>query len=267
MKRIVAAVLLPLYLSVWGLQKSKAEWSDYYLSPAPPAVVMAVASGFAKQLAAFTLFVKVAIFAGGPLSGVDKMSYADSMAQNFDVMTELYPEFIDPYHYCQSFLAPISPEHARRTNIILQRGVTTHPDTLYLQFFQGFNYFYYMHHPVKSAEVFYELSKKPNAPPWFAHLAGNLMARGGNLLAGRAMLQTMLETEQDKHMKERYRRSIENFDKAIKVQAGLDLYKKDHGKDAASLQELIPRYIDSLPMLKNGFKLVWESPLLRLEHN
>jgi hypothetical protein len=265
MKRYVAAVLLLLYLAVWGLQKGKAERADYYLSPAPPAPVLKVASGYAQQLMAFSLFVKVAIFAGGSLRGVEKMSYADSMAQNFDVMTELYPEFIDAYHYCQSFLAPISWEYARRANIILERGITTHPDVLYLPFFQAFNYFFYMKQPVKAAEIFYALSKRPDAPPWFGHLAGTLMGRGGNLLAGRTMLQAMLAKEQNELLKDRYRRSIENFNEALKVQAALDLYREQHGKDAVSLQELVPRYLDVLPKLKDDFKLVWESPLLRLE--
>ncbi len=267
MKRLVAAILLVLYLAVWGFQKSKAQWTDYYLSPAPPASVIKVAGGYARQMAAFSLFVKVAIFAGGPLRGVDKMSYADNMAQNFDVMTELYPEFVDPYHYCQSFLAPISPEYAARTNRILQHGITAHPDLYYLRFFQGLNYFYYMNQPVKAAEIFFAMSKLPNAPTWFAHLAGTLMGRGGNLLAGRTMLEAMLAIEQDEHMKKRYRQSIENFNKALRVQAALDNYNKEHGKDAASLQELIPRYLDALPQLNNSFKLVWEPPLLRLEHN
>lgn len=266
MKRIAVLLLLVLYLVVWGVQKNKARWTDYYLSPALPASVMAISVGYAKHLAAFSLFVKVAIFAGGPLRGVDKMSYADAMALNFDVMTKLYPEFIDPYHYCQSFLAPISGEHAGVANTIIQRGVTTHPDLLYLPFFQGFNYYYYMNQPVKAAEVFYSLSKKPNAPSSFAHLAGTLLARGGNIRAGRAMLQAMFEAEQDKNVKERYRKSIENFDNALKVQSALDNYRHDYGKEAPSLEHLIPRYIAEIPRLKNDFKLVWEPPLLRLVH-
>lgn len=267
MKRALGAVLLVLYLVVWGLQKGKAEWTDYYLSPAPPAPVLKVASGYARQLAGFSLFVKVAIFAGGPLRGVDKKSYAENLAQNFDVMTELYPEFIDPYHYCQSFLAPISPEYAGRANAILERGVQAHPDVLYLPFFQAFNYFYYMHQPVKAAELFYSLSKHPDAPPWFGHLAGTLMARGGNLAAGRAMLEAMLKTEQNEQTKERYRRSIENFDKAIKVQEALDMYRKEHGTDAVSLYDIVPHYLDALPKLNDGALLVWEPPLLRLERD
>ncbi len=264
MKRIVAAILLVLYLGVWGLQKNKAQMADYYLSHPLPAAVLKVASGYAQQLTAFSLFVKVAIFAGGPLRGVDKMSYADSMASNFDVMTELHPEFIDSYNYCESFLAPISPEHAGEANKILDRGIAAHPDLLYLQFFKAFNLFYYMNQPAEAADLFYAMARRPDAPSWFGHLAGYLMAKGGNLIAGRAMLVAMYQKEQDKFTKDRYRRAIMNFNKALRVQAALDLYKKELGKDADSLQDLVPRYLESLPTLTDDFTYLWMPPVLSL---
>lgn len=265
MKRLLVFVLLACYLVVWAVQQDKAGWADYYLSPAPPAPVLKVASGYARQMAGFALFVKVAIFAGGPLRGVDKMSYADSLAQNFDVMTELYPDFVDAHYYCQSLLAPIAPAYARRANSILDRAVAAHPNVLYFPFFQAFNYYYYLQEPVKAGELFFDLVKHPDAPPWFGHLGGMLMGRGGNLLAGRAMLQAMFASEQDQYMKDRYRRSLDSFDQAIKVQEALDRYRRDHGADAASLDELVPGYLNALPKLEGGFALVWEPPVLRLE--
>jgi len=265
MKKIIAIVLVVLYLAVWGMQKSKGEWSDYYLSPAPPAPAMRIASGYAQQMAGFALFVKVAIFTGGPLIGVAKLSYADNMSQNFEVMTELYPDFIDSYHYCQSYLASISPEYARKTNDILDRAIAAHPDILYLPFFKAFNYFYYMDQPLQAAELFLSMSKHPDAPPWFGHFAGTLMARGGNLAAGRTMLQAMMNTEKDEYIKRRYRRSIENFNAALKVQAALDDFREKHGEDAATLDELIPHYFSKLPHLNDNNVLVWQPPLLHLD--
>ncbi len=265
MKKYVATILLFFYVAVWSQHKSKGEWSDYYLSPAAPASVLKIASGYAQQMVAFSLFVKVAIFSGGPLHGVDKLSYAESMAQNFDVMTSLYPDFIDSYHYCQSYLASISPEYAQQANDIHNRAVAAHPDILYFPFFQAFNYFYYMDEPVKAGELLFSLSKNPKAPPWFGHFAGTLMARGGNLFAGRTMLQAMLNTEQNEYVKKRYRRNIENLNKALKVQAALDSYRNKHNNDLESLQELIPHYLDELPKLDDNFKLVWKPPILSLE--
>lgn len=265
MKKLFVAVLVVLYLVVWSQQAGKTRWSDYYLSPAPPAPVLKVASGYARQTASFLLFVKVAVFAGGPLRGVDKSSYADSLAQNFEVMTELYPAFIDSYHYCQSFLAPLAAQHTVRANNVLDRGIAELPDVVYLPFFKAFNYYYYLHDYPKSAELFFALSKRPGAPEWFAHLAGTLMARGGNLTAGRAMLQAMVKTEQDEMLKKRYVKSIGHLDMAIRVQEALNSYKQKYGKEAESLQLLVPEFIAAIPNFPDEVKLVWEPPVLRLE--
>ncbi len=265
MKKLIAAGLLITYIVIWVLQENKSQWTDFYLSPAPPAPLLQAATGYARQMAGFSLFVKVAVFAGGPLRNVDKMSYAENLAQNFEVMTALYPEFHDPYHYCQSLLAPTSPEFARRANVVLDRAVAFHPDVMYFPFFQAFNHFYYLQEPIKAAELFFALSKYPDAPPWFGHLAGTLMGRGGDLLAGRTMLKAMLAVEEDGFMKERYLRSIRNFDEAIAVQNALDLYRREHGVDAYSLEDLLPHYLAIPPNLDEEFKLVWEPPQLRLE--
>ena len=265
MKRVVVVVLLLLYLLVWNAQGNKGKWADYYLSPAMPAPILQIASGFAHQMAGFGLFVKVAIFSGGPLRGVDKMSYAPALAQNFDVMAELYPDFIDIYYYGQSFLAPISPQYAKRANALMDHGIVEYPDYLYFPFFKAFNYLYYLDQPTKAAEIFFDLSKRPDAPSWFGHLAGTLMGRGGNLIAGRAMLQAMHKAEQDDFMKKRYQTSIENFDRAIEVQKALDRYRQEHGVDAATLDDLVPEYLEALPQFDAGFALAWEPPLLRLD--
>ncbi|MGE4345478.1 MAG: hypothetical protein AB7F20_14595 [Geoalkalibacter sp.] len=265
MKKWVFSVCLLAYLALWFVQEGKTRWNDLYLSPAPPAPLLHVASGYGRQMAGFALFVKVAIFQGGTLQGADKLSYADNMVQNFAVMTRLYPEFKDAFIYCQSFLAPIAPEYAERTNAILDRAVRQHPDDFLFPFYQAFNYFYYLDEPVKAAELFYKMSKLPEAPAWFGSLAGKLMGRGGNLLAGRDMLQAMFVTEQDEFVKDRYRRGIDNFNRAIDVQKSLDRYRDEKGRDADSLEELVPEYLQALPSFEDDYFLVWEPPLLRLK--
>jgi hypothetical protein len=266
MKKLVFAICVLPYLALWFAQEGKTRWNDLYLSPAPPAAVLQVASGYAQQMAGFALFVKVAIFQGGTQRGIDKLSYADNMAQNFAVMTALYPEFKDAFIYCQSFLAPLAPEYAERTNIILARAVEEHPDDMLFPFYQGFNLFYYLDRPVEAGKIFYEAAQYPNAPAWFGSLAGKLMGRGGNLTAGRRMLQAMYAAEQNESVKERYLRSIENFDHAIEVQHALNEYRADTGTDAENLEDLVPKYIDALPQLHDGYVLNWNPPILKLEY-
>lgn len=264
MRRIAVVVLILCYLLVWNAQGSKEKWLDSYLSPALPAPLIKIVSGFAQKMMGFGIFVKVSIFSGGTLQNVEESSYADNLEQNLDVMTQLYPEFIDAYYYSQSFLSPISSDFAGRANIILSRGIEQHPDYLYFQFFKAFNHYYYMDQPVAAAEIFYELSQHSDAPPWFGHLAGALMATGGELRAGLIMHETMLAVEQDDSMKRRYRSSIFNFKEALRVQSAADKYRQENGSDIQLLEELVPRYLGSFPQFSHGYVLLWEPPVLRL---
>jgi len=265
MKRIAALILVALYLIVWSAQEQKEEWADYYLTSPMPAPLLRIASGYATHMAGFGLFVKVAIFSGTSRGQQDKTRFAESMAQNFEVMTELYPKFGDAYIYCQSFLAPIAPEYAQRTNDILGRAVRILPDRLYFPFFQAFNYFIYLEQPQQAAEVYFELGKRPGAPTWFGRLAGKLMAQEGNLQVGRSMIEAMLDTEQNERMREQYRSNLRDFDKALEVQRLLAKFKAESGREATSLDELIPVYLEALPTFENDFFLLWEPPLLHLK--
>jgi hypothetical protein len=265
LKRTAFFLLLALYLFVWNAQGAKTEWADYYLTPPMPAPLLRIATGYASHMASFGLFVKVSIFSGTSRGQQDKIRIAESLAQNFEVMTELYPDFGDAYIYCQSFLAPLSPEYALRTNNILDRAVDNLPDRLYFPFFQGFNYYFYADRPRKAAEVFFELAKRPGAPTWYGRLAGKLMAQEGNLQVGRNMILGMLNVEQDKRMRELYRSSLRDFDKALEIQSLLAKFRSETGREAKSLNELIPTYLRVLPTFENDFYLKWEPPVLSLK--
>ncbi len=265
LKRAAVLLLVFLYLVVWNAQGKKAEWADYYLSPSMPAPLLRIATGYASHMASFGLFVKVAIFSGTSRGQQDKIRFAEPMAQNFEVMTELYPKFGDAYIYCQSFLAPLSPEYALRANDILDRAITNLPDRLYFPFFQGFNYYFYLDQPQKAAAVYFELAKKPGAPTWYGRLAGKLMAQEGNLQVGRSMIQTMLNVEQDEIMREQYRSSLRDFDKALEVQSLLAKFKEENGREAMSLDALVPAYLEALPTFENDFFLRYEPPVLYLK--
>jgi len=267
MKKAIILACFMVYAGIWWHFKNQILWSDRYLSMPLPVPVLKVVSGYGQHMVGFSLFVKTAIFTGGNnLVGIDERTYADPLAQNYEAAARLYPEFIDTYFFNQSFLPHISQEYAKLANRIHDHGIAARPDYLYIPFFKAFNYIRYLDQPLKAGEIFAELAKRPEAPPWFGSLSSKLMARGGRLSAGRDMLQLMYEGETHEEVRQRYARELVNFDKALRVQALLDRYHEDFGREAEKLEDLIPRYLARLPDLDYGYTLEWDPPTLKMVH-
>lgn len=263
-----ARTLLLLVFIAYGLlfqiheqQLSKVQSQ---LSPALPAPIQEIVLGYLKEVGAEMLFIKTAAFWGRNDLPKKHEEYAANLAQNFQVMTDIYPEFIDPYYLCQSSLSYINYDSASSTNEILLKGVQSNPEDMILPFFRGFNFYYYMDQPKEAAAIFFDLASRPDAPTWFGHLAGVLSARGGDLYGGLMTLKAMLSTEEDEQMKERYQRSIMNFESAIKVHEATEKFFTKNGHYPQLLNNLIPEFLVKMPLFDDGFSLKWESSNLRL---
>ncbi|MEA3546929.1 MAG: hypothetical protein U9R66_04635, partial [Thermodesulfobacteriota bacterium] len=211
------------------------------------------------------LFIKTSVFLGGVKPGTPETTYAEPLANNLEVMTSLYPEFIDPYFFNQSYLAPISQESARRANTILNTGIKTSPDNFILRFYYAFNYYSYLNEPLKAAKAFEDAAALPDAPLMFGHLAAVFLAKGGSIAAGLVTLKTMLAAEQNEVIRERYQQEIEIFEKALTVERAVSSYTKKHNLPPEKLEDLVPEHLEQLPEIQNNFILIYEPPLLRLE--
>lgn len=257
--------LILFYGFIFSTQEQKAQDRDVSLEIALPVNFHKIAAGYLKQLAAEMLFIKTSVFIGGLRPGTPLDGYADALENNFAVMTELYPRFIDPYYFCQAFLPPVSLEAAAKAGTILETGIAAHPDDLVLRFFHGTNFFLSMNEPLKGAAAFTEAAKLPKAPPLFAHLAALLSAEGGDITAGLISLQTMLAAEKDDVVRTRYQQEIVIFEQALNVQSALNAYTGKHGTAPMTLQQLVPEFLPQLPEIKDSFILVYDPPTLRLQ--
>ncbi len=267
MKRLVILCCLLVYTTIWWHYKNEIIWSDRYLSIPLPVPVVQTAAGYGGNMAGFAIFVKTAIFTGGNnLTGIDEATYAPALAQNYDAAARLYPKFIDTYFFNQSFLPHISREFAVLANSVHEHGISALPESLYIPFFKAYNHFRYLDEPLEAADIFADLTKKPDAPEWFGSLSSKLRARGGQLSAGRDMLLVMYEGETNELVRERYALELANFDRALMVQAMLNLYRDHHGQDAQELTDLVPDFLTELPELELGYTLEWDPPVLKLTH-
>lgn len=253
------------YLHLFTLTERYFQTTQLSFQAPLPAPVQQVVLGFLKHLGSEILYVKAAVFLGAPSEQLPKeQEYSESLATNFEVATELYPEFKDSYFLAQSSLAHISPEYAGRVIAMLDRGGAAHPEDLHLPFFKGFNHYYYRDEVAHAAEIFAELAKRPEAPSWLGHLAAVLSARDGELYAGLLSLQVMHATEEDEYAKARYARDIEIFKQAIGILEATKAYAQKYGQPPRHLNDLVPEYFSRLPDIDSEFELLWTPPRLRL---
>ncbi len=263
--RFLFVMVVLLYIGMFlPLDKSYQNRAEQ-LTHAPPVEFQRVVSGYLRQLVAELLFVKSSVFLGGVRPGVPVATYVKPLTSNFEVMTSLYPEFLDPYYYSQSYLTSISPESARSANRILEVGITIYPEDHILRFFHAFNYFRYLDEPLKAAKAFQDASNLPGAPPMFGHLAALFSAKGGNISAGLITLKAMLAVEKNKIVIARYRHEIQIFEKALKVNDAISLYVNKYQIPPDQLNDLVPEFLEQLPAIEYGFELIYEPPSLRLE--
>ncbi|MDD5759008.1 MAG: hypothetical protein PHI06_07980 [Desulfobulbaceae bacterium] len=259
------SLLICLYGVVFFAQEHQARSQSPILQIALPANFQKITTGYLFQLAAEMLFIKTSVFLGGLQPGFPPTTYAKALGNNFEVMTTLYPRFIDPYFFCQAFLPNISREEASKANSILETGINAFPDDFIFRFFYGTNYFLAMDEPLKAAKAFGEAAKMPNAPLIFGRLEALLSAKGGDILAGLIALKTMLAAEKDEIVRARYQHEIEIFEQAKLVREALTAYEVKHNSSPGTLAELVPEFLQAIPDIKDSFSLVYDPPALRLE--
>lgn len=257
--------LILLYGRFFFIHEQKIKDLDVTLDIALPVNFHKISAGYVKQLAAEMLFIKTSVFLGGVKPGTPPAGYVDALDNNFEVMTSLYPGFIDPYYFCQGFLSPISPAAAARANSILETGIAAHPQDLFLRLFYGSNFFLSMNEPLKGAKAFAEAAMLPKAPPLFAHMAALLSARGGDIAAGLISLKTMLAVEKDEAVRARYQREINVFEQAMAVNEALKGYVNKYGAAPQTLELLVPEFLQRIPEIKDAFILVYDPPTVHLQ--
>jgi len=262
---ILLVIMILLYGNLFVSQEKKRLERQVDLQTAMPVSFYKIAAGYLEQLAAEILFIRTSVFLGGVASETPATSYADRLGNNFDVMTRLYPRFLDPYYFCQGFLANVSYEAAVKANTIFETGIAAYPDDLILRFFYGTNFFLSLNEPLKGARVFEEAARLPGAPPMFGHLAALLSAKGGDVAAGLVLLKAMLAVEKNDIVRARYEEEIIIFEQAMIVQKAITSYTQTYGTAPRSLGQLVPEFIPLIPVIKDSFRLVYVPPFLHLQ--
>ena len=267
-KRKSASILLAsilLYSTFFVLHERQWAGRVERLPLAQPVPYYRVLAGYLQQLAAEMLFVRTNVFIGrATMQNKPLLPDGPAIAQNFEVASALYPRFQAPYYPAQAFLPELSPELARRTNAILESGITAYPGDLSLRFSHAANYFLWMNDKARASEAFAQAAAIPGAPPLYGRLAEMFASPEGELKAGMVSLLVMRNAEKDPKVKAKYGRRLLMYERAIEVQNAVQAYIRDHGAAPATLEHLLPLYLPVVPVFDQGYTLIYNSPQVSL---
>ncbi|MCG8641918.1 MAG: hypothetical protein MI862_19470 [Desulfobacterales bacterium] len=264
-RRIGFVVLIVCYLVFFSLQEKNASTRIDALSKPLPYAFQKTATGYLSQLWAAVQYARLSVFLGNATSHQLLKANERNIADTFLLISRLHPKLKDTYYFTQGHLASISPDSARNANQILQNGIRALPDDWTFEFFSAFNHFHYLDEPVKAADILINMVQEhPDAPDWLGHLAGVLLAQGGDIRSGLFMLELMATSEQDPMVKERYQSSIAVYKKAIQVLEAIERFERFNGFPPHRLDHLVPEFIDPIPDLGDQFSLQWVPPVLSL---
>lgn len=262
---VVLIISLGIYFLLGSIQEQKTELREVTLEHALPSTIQRIITGYVRELAAEILFIRTSVFLGGVKPGVPETTYSDALGYNFEVMTDLYPYFIDSYFFCQGFLPHISLKAAQQTNRILERGIAAYPQDQVLRLYYSTNLFLLMDEPLLASEAFQKASEIEGASPLFAHLAALLAAQGGDIKAGIFSLNALLAKETNESVRQRYQEELEFFSQALNTQRAVNKYITKYGSTPETLALLIPEFIKQITSTTDSFVLQYTPPTIHVK--
>jgi tetratricopeptide (TPR) repeat protein len=162
-----------------------------------------------------------------------------------DLTTSLDPKFTVAYRFGAIFLAEPAPGGAGRPDqavALLEKGVEAMPLKWEFCHDIGFVYYWHLHNYQKAAEWFARGAALPNAPWWLRTYAAVMLTRGGDRQASRAMWQNILQTAEDKFLKESAERrlvQLDALDQIEQLKRVVEQSERLRGKRPAAWQELV----------------------------
>lgn len=228
--------------------------------PWPTAIIEV--SGNLKNIIADSMYIHLTTYLGdGDMTKQVQRRNAESSAY-FDTITTLHPYLKDTYYMAASALPWISQSNARTTNQLLMRSepLWKSQEEWMLPFFIGFNHFYFLGEPIKASNYIYQASQVSQGLTWLTHLASTLAAQAGNISTALSWLKVMHKIENNKEIKQRYAKEIVIFEKAVHIQASVNLYFSKYHLYPSSLALLVPEFTKKIPKKTGDYILIYSPP-------
>jgi tetratricopeptide (TPR) repeat protein len=145
-----------------------------------------------------------------------------------DVVTDLDPRFIAPYHAAGIFLGVLVGRHEEGI-AILEKGMRNNPEVWQLPFLAGYISYYEQCNPVLAGKYLQQAAEVPGSPTYLARLAARMTVQSGDPAAALEFL-------------ERFSRGVQD----VRVREALAIRIKEivQDRDLRTLEEAVRHYRD-----------------------
>jgi hypothetical protein len=183
------------------------------------------------------------------------------LGRYIDVVTTVDPWVDHPYRFAAVWLTG-SEKDVRHANRLLERSFPYHPDEWRNRFYLGFNHFYYLEENGPAAHWLEEAAKLEGSPPYLAGLAARLRAGKAGLEVAAGMIRRFLADTDDPYAKAEYEKMLDQIEterRARLLDAAREAYRKGHGEDIQSVEDLLKGpypVLQELPPEPHGWEWV-----------
>jgi hypothetical protein len=168
----------------------------------------------------------------------------DLLRPLIEITTDLDPRLEVAYRYGAIFLAEPAPEGAGRPREaveVLEKGTRNNPRSWRLRQELGFFHHLFLHDARRASEVLREAADLPGAPFWLRTLAADLLQKGGERQASRAMWRQMYEQSEEGALRQNARLRLDildSLDAADALTAAVAELERRAGRRPVRLEEL-----------------------------
>jgi hypothetical protein len=183
------------------------------------------------------------------------------LGRYIDVVTTVDPWVGHPYRFAAVWLTG-SEEDVRQANRLLERSLEYHPDEWRNRFYLGFNHFYYLEEDEPAAHWLEEAAKLEGSPRYLGGLAARLRAGTAGIEVAAGMIQRLLAGTEDPYAKAEYEKMLDEIEterRARFLDAARRAYRKGHGEDIRSVEDLLKGpypVLQKLPPEPHGWEWV-----------
>lgn len=195
-------------LVVHGRMNTASAAADGTLHVPDPERARALALGFEPVLADY-YWIQAVHLAGGRTD--PSVTHGALLGDLIEVVTTLDPWVDHPYRFAALWLTA-EPEHVRRANALLEKGISYHPLEWRNRFYLGYNYFFHLEENDRAADVLETAVHLDGAPDYLGALVTRLRASSDGLETALLFLQNLIRNAPDESARAEYRRAFEEIE-------------------------------------------------------